>query len=176
MAFASNRSLVLLKVSQQLAALHTTRARLVDPTTTTATTTTTTITHCIKCGHFLFNGRGQHRTVRKHNNTVLQRTCLTCGFRQHIPLERGNASLFPKRRTRTSHSPPVFPAVPAVPMSPPEKSSKQVADTTSSRAKTRRNKRSGLQDMLSRNRQNELKNQQKKCDEHSGLAAFLGGL
>ncbi|KAI0081757.1 hypothetical protein K474DRAFT_1768354 [Panus rudis PR-1116 ss-1] len=97
-------------ISPALAALHASRARLLhypDPVCDILAAS-----HCIRCGTYLLDGSGEIRTVReppkKKRRTstgqdakrMLRRTCGVCSYQNDTPIERGNASAFPRVRRR----------------------------------------------------------------------------
>jgi hypothetical protein len=140
---------VLLKVNHRLAAVHAVRARRIDSTT-----------HCTKCGSFLLNGDGEIRIGRKDRRRryhpsatrVLQKKCRSCGHCQEVTFSRGDVKGDSPSPTRPQPQQPVAVAV----------------------TQKKRPKKTGLQDMLSRNREKEQgRLQAKKVQESSGLAAFL---
>jgi len=188
---------VLLPASPALVALHATRARILHPTESAFLDST----HCVKCGSYL---DGKVFPIKRQKSSkglkVMTRTCGACGFGHKISMDRGNASSFPrtrKSRTATSvpadllpevksqtsavehpsnlqPSPPAFSSNLRTALPNPTASSSQ--PTTPVRSKSRPKKKSGLQDMLSRNREKEAKARQEKHEGQGGLAAFLSGL
>lgn len=161
----------LLKVSPRLAALHATRGQLHSTT------------HCLKCGSYLFNGDGQTRVTRMNRkargsqNSVpprhLHRSCRICGWKHDTPIDRRGAPL-------SLASPPASTAT--APIVVPERVTTlpSLTETQSSvpPSKTRsKKKKSGLQDLLSRNREIEkARSGQQQGQGGLGLAAFLNGL
>jgi RNase P subunit RPR2 len=179
-----NVARLLLPICPPLAALHVTRARLLSLTESDPDSA-----HCQKCGSFLFNGNGEIRSRRKRtkrphppadsSSRVLQKTCQTCGFRQDVPLHRGNAALFPRRGStkRPAVEDKIASAVKKdVPRSDvllPAQSSATAGPERSGK----RPKRRGLQDMLSRNREKAMgRLTEQSRQSEGGLAAFLGSL
>ena len=158
----------LLHPSPGLAALHASRSRLLDPTPLQAT-------HCSKCGSFLLGGQGDIRVqrlpVKKKKGgpapRVLRITCSRCGSHDDLPLERGNAALYPKRKR-----------VPDVTTVQPTMPTPSTACVTPALPKARLKKRSGLQDMLLRNRMKVEKEREEREKESSsgGLAVYLAAL
>jgi hypothetical protein len=183
---------LLLPISPPLSARHASRVRLLYPTESILED------HCSKCGSFLLNGNGNIRLYRKtvkgahKKEQTLQnfqrRTCQTCGFCKDVPVGRGNASLFPKRkRTRVNHTEEVFAPVVAdsdqsVPQPPPQPLTAAAAPLPSRAApdlpqrSKKRPKKSGLQEMLSRNREKEKERQLVQESGSEGLASFLSNL
>ncbi|KIK06650.1 hypothetical protein K443DRAFT_673933 [Laccaria amethystina LaAM-08-1] len=154
--FQQSLPFVLLTVSSELAALHTSRARRHHPYNTSNT--------CKKCGYQLDAGFS-HRRFLSHTPTspsLLRTLCHACGGVQLVPLDKVPESLSildSPPTTSTDHS-----------------SSTQlpVTQATSLQPKVRSRKKTGLQELLSRNR--ERQKDQSRCQDGSGLAAFLGGL
>lgn len=200
----------LLAASPSLAALHATRARILNPTESTFLDAT----HCLKCGSYLLNADGKVTIERprkrrkgvakgdKAITSVLKRTCGVCGFRDDVPVDRGNASLFPKIKKGATPSLPTessqlfefttkalgnpnFDRPSSQPRSSSVASSTHPAPTLPlhppqplppARSKNRSKKKSGLQDMLLRNKEREEKERLKENHGQGGLAAFLSGL
>ena len=183
---------LLLPICPPLSARHASRVRILYPTETILED------HCSKCGSFLLNGNGNIRLCRKTvkgahkkeqtSQNFQRRTCQTCGFCKDVPVGRGNASLFPKRkRTRINHTEEVSAPVVAdsdqsAPQLPPQSltdaatppPSRSVLDLPQRTKK--RPKRSGLQEMLSRNREKEKERQLVQESGSDGLASFLSSL
>lgn len=182
--YQSTLPFTLIHVSPGLAALHATRYRLLYPSDPSPLQAT----HCSKCGSFLLSGQGEvrvKRVTRAKRGTpfrVLRRTCQTCGSHDDLPLERGNAALYPKRKRVASLGqgnqpmvsrtlvPDESPAATPLPKLPPSSS------TTSTLPKARPKKKSGLQAMLARNREREEKEKQERQSISGGLAAYLAEL
>lgn len=101
---------VLLPASRSLAAIHSARSRILNPTESTCLTST----HCSECGSYFFNGNGELHLVRSKTSTtskssrkekqgsspirVLRRSCRECGHVDDMPVDRGNAALFTRTR------------------------------------------------------------------------------
>src|SRR5213078_3447943 len=95
--FQQKLPIALLPVSSALAALHVSRAHLLDPNYGTSVTST----HCAKCGTYLLNGDGQIRLGRKRRSTRLFKTCDACGWNDETVVHKGNAGLFePSRKVK----------------------------------------------------------------------------
>lgn len=215
-------------LSPALAALHTTRARLLNHPNLPGDTFTTT--HCSRCGTYLLDGESSVRIIRKTGGVhgkingraaasytrILRRSCNVCKHEEDVPIDNGNAGLFPKVRRRkageksidsipreplpqvpqsknpleslpdsrkdssmSSRAPSVVSAHPPristpTPTPPTRSPVPQSGHLSSSRAKPRPKKKSGLQDMLARNR--ERQEQERKATGSVGLAAFLENL
>jgi len=155
--FQQSLLFVLLNVSSELAALHTSRARRHHPYNNTSNT-------CKKCGCQLDAGFS-HRSFLSHTPTspsLLRTLCYACGGVQLVPLDKVPESLSildSPPTTSTDHS-----------------SSNQlpITQATSLRPKPRSRKKPGLQELLSRNR--ERQKDQSRLQDGNGLTAFLGGL
>ena len=183
---------VLLEPCPSIAAQHVVRARQLAARNGGDPALDTDATHCIKCGTYLLDGHGGSvsltRRRRKHNTspshtTVLQRICHVCGHRQLIPLSRGNAVLFPKRRPQRHPQRPISDRTAGDRL--PSQEPQTLPDTThaaahaeSTRSKPRRAKKSALQAMLARHRDQEKIDRDAKSHQSSSnrLAAFLEGL
>ncbi|KAK1236640.1 hypothetical protein PQX77_000192 [Marasmius sp. AFHP31] len=138
---------------------------------------------------------------KQRANRVVQNTCGNCGWLTERVVENGNAALFPRRKrgrtstTRTSLTssdvkptilPPVThqddqiaPSIPSGPKPLSQQSSSITPAPSSQASRSRPKKKSGLQEMLARNREKEEKQKQSASaqkSQNSGLAAFLSGL
>jgi len=136
---------------------------------------------------------------------VMRRTCGICGFSHNIPIDSSSDCLFPRTRkamsSGTTISAPAEQSQPSeeapheraanrsmsLPRSSPfgsygtitQPGIAPIAPSSGPAAQRRsksRQKKSGLQDMLSRNRDNEEKRKKEKNEGHGGLAALLSGL
>ena len=186
---------VLLASCPSLAARHVVRARQLAARNGGGPALDTDATHCTNCGTYLLDGHGGSvsltRRRRKHNNnntspsrmTVLQRVCHVCGRRQLIPLSRGNAVLFPRRRPQRYPQPPISDHIAGDRL--PSQEPQTLPDTTQdashaepTRPKPRRANKSALQVMLARHRDKERIDRDAKSHQSSSsrLAAFLEGL
>lgn len=113
--FRNSIPYTLLPISPALAALHTRRTRRTVPELVTE--------NCTKCGFYLFTGDSSTRVVRINTERrraegtdarsisskitrAHQTTCFQCGWVSISPLERGSASLFPRRKHFESTSQP----------------------------------------------------------------------
>jgi len=171
----------LLSASPSLAALHATRARILHPTKSAFLDST----HCINCGFYFTHADIQRPTWKSSSQRVMKRTCRACGFRHEIPVDSGNAGLFPSTRQLQLSLHPLSekthpkPEASSLPLSSSSVGSHRIArpsPTLPPVSKSRAKKKSGLQDMLSRNREKEAKQREAKNEELGGLAAFLSGL
>jgi RNase P subunit RPR2 len=180
----------LLPASSSLAALHATRARIFHPTESAFLDST----HCVKCGSYLSHGQmarpARKSSRREDSRRVMRRTCVVCGFSHELPVDRGNAASFPRTRKAKASTQPVqklskvveYPSLPSPspsigssnPRSAPNPSPSD--HSASARSKLRGRKKSGLQDMLSRNREKEAKQPEARSEGLGGLEAFLSGL
>jgi len=152
---------VLYHICPSLSAIHATRARTQHPLDQDSP-------FCSKCGSFLYNGNAQISLRRKKNIKILRRKCYACSHCQDITIDRGNASLFPKRTRSHKRTPPLDVISHPIPASSPDRTS------ITPRPK-KRLKNTGLQAMLSRNREKE-KERLTNQEGSGGLAAFLSGL
>lgn len=139
----------LLAVSNNIAALHASRFRKLHPAEP--------LPHCAKCGSFLPSTR-----IIRHQK---RKACGTCANIQDTPVDRGNAVLFPRVKKAKSSTQMPAPQMPA--QSPPP-----VATSSQPRPKK---KKSGLREMLDRNKDKQAKEKIGKT-ERGGLADFLSGL
>ena len=186
----------LLPASSSLAALHATRARILHPTESAFLDST----HCVKCGSYLLDGQvHMARPVRKSSarqdgRRVMRRICVVCGFSHELPVDRGNAASFPRTRKakasatatqpvqklfKSAVEPPLLlspsPSISSSnPRSAPNPSSSD--HSAPAHSKLRGKKKSGLQDMLSRNREKKAKQLEERSEGLGGLEAFLSGL
>lgn len=151
--------LILLPASPALAALHATRVRVLHPTESAFLDST----HCIKCGSYCTGRTSKTRKLSQGGGRVMTRTCEACGFRHETPVDRGNARLFTRRAQVESGTDQ------KLPVAQPEDALPSPAHPSRSRPM----KKTGLQEMLSRNREKEAKAREKKP---GGLADFLSGL
>ncbi len=155
--------------SPTLAALHASRARSLhsdhlpkDPLS------------CSRCGSFIPLHHPTTYVNNKRSNRVYRRSCRMCGAAEDsllpkpaFPPTRKHRTIttLPLPQTIASSEPPPKPHLPAL----------QSTATSKSRPKNK----SGLQQLLARNRQNEEKERQKQKQadsQFSGLAAFLSDL
>lgn len=185
----------LLSASPSLAALHATRARILHPTESASLDST----HCIKCGSYLLNGDGAVSIMRPSKGRrsservrrVIRRTCGICGSSHDIPIDSSSDSLFPRiRKNITAISTPTTRYQPSEEaletskrsLSPPQSSSvgshnaKPTVPSAQRRSKSRAKQKSGLQDMLSRNKEKLAKQDKVEGEGQGGLTAFLSGL
>lgn len=113
--FRNSIPYTLLPVSPSLAALHTRRTPRKDTELVTE--------NCTRCGFYLFAGDSSTRVIRNNakrrradgadvrssnskTTRARQTTCFQCGWVSVSPLERGSASLFPRRKRSDSTSQP----------------------------------------------------------------------
>ncbi|KII95140.1 hypothetical protein PLICRDRAFT_169820 [Plicaturopsis crispa FD-325 SS-3] len=201
--FQLNIPATLLSASPGLSALHASRFRSINTTDAALLDQT----HCASCGVFDAGSTSSVRTARpkkrrrQSTSREMLKTCGVCGYETRMPLETGNAALFPRTK-KTRHAatataslsvprsvvPSVAAATPATTMAPtPSQPSFPSPDRRSSsvnpadpgpRSGTRPKKKSGLQNMLARNREKAAAEQKgsKEGAPSSGLAAFLSGL
>ena len=161
----------LLPASQSLAAIHSARYRILNHSPLS-------FTHCSKCHSYLFSGNGHLRLVRSSSVRVLRRSCGECGHVDDTPVDRGNATLF----TRTTALPPqvVTPSQSTIPVPAPapslSHSQSSTTTATPGQSKPRPKKRTGLQHMLSRNREKQDRDRAKEIQGQGGLASFLSSL
>ncbi|RDB22666.1 hypothetical protein Hypma_010107 [Hypsizygus marmoreus] len=130
---------------------------------------------CSKCGSYLLNGAAEIRIVHDRKQRALRRTCRGCGWKIETLAGRGYpTSLTAQKANPLPSSPsPVLPApTPQIPSPSPSMPSSAVP------TKARSKKKSGLQMLLSQNRDKETQRLGKKDGEAAsgGLAAFLSGL
>ncbi|KJA30220.1 hypothetical protein HYPSUDRAFT_270249 [Hypholoma sublateritium FD-334 SS-4] len=161
--------LVLQPAHPRLAALHAARTHAANPAI------------CARCGAVL---AVRTRVVRaKHNTRVIAASCTVCGAASSTPVERGNAAAFPpyRRRSGSGHAaPPRQPPVAAAPppstrpIPLPVSSQAHVPEDRSSSRPSSKKKKSALQEMLQRNRDNEKK--RTDSANAAGLSAFLSTL
>ncbi|KIM90861.1 hypothetical protein PILCRDRAFT_811351 [Piloderma croceum F 1598] len=190
---------VLLSASPSLAALHATRARILHPTESASLDST----HCMKCGTYLLNGDGAVSIVRPSKGRrsservrrVIRRTCGICGVSHDIPIYSSSGCLFPRisknaTSSGTTISAPMAQYQPSEEapetskrsLSPPQSSSvgsynaNFTVPPAQRRSKSRAKQKSGLQDMLSRNREKVAKQGKVEREGQGGLTAFLSGL
>jgi len=129
---------------------------------------------CKSCGSYL----STHVTVvrNRQHSRVIKTTCNACGRVHSIPLQKGNSTTFPSRKRKASTP------IPIPDISLPLLSTNQslITSTTSTPAASstklskplKNNKKSGLHDMLKKNREREQ--EQKRAETSSGgLSAFL---
>lgn len=165
-------------LSPALAALHVHRARRLQPEDGTFDES-----HCTKCGFFYLDGSSSTRTESSKNKRtrskqwILKRTCSNCGFVQRLPLEPGNAAFFPKRPknsdiVKQTTQPPIIVDQPATVLPSPRDVTPSQSSKPTSLLKNRK-KKSGLQEMLARKRQEEQKTSK---PQSGGLSSFLGSL
>ncbi|KAF5388159.1 hypothetical protein D9615_000469 [Tricholomella constricta] len=138
---------------------------------------------CSKCGAYLLDGTAEVRVVRlkspkrRHpTRRVVRITCQSCGCRVDVPTSSGTIQSTP--------SDLVLPAAPSPISLPPSTSTPSPlpippVSSSSTQTKSRNKKKTGLQVLLSRNREKEAA--QERSGGHSdqisgGLAAFLSGL
>ncbi|THV08490.1 hypothetical protein K435DRAFT_12752 [Dendrothele bispora CBS 962.96] len=177
----------LLGVSPALSALHVTRIRR-------SSSNLLPTDACAKCGTLLRYGGSTTRIVRKAKTSrtrYLQSKCSHCGWTNQKPINSGNEYMFSKReRTVTPKQPLPTPATSKeieLPLSSkteksvsahvPAKTLPETSDSqnAASKSKSRPKKKTGLQEMLARNRLKEEKEKQ-AGQKSSNLAAFLDGL
>ena len=173
-------------VSPRLAAFHICCIRRLHPDKANFDNT-----HCSRCGSFILDGSSDTRTVSLKNRgqahsrrRVMQKSCRSCGFVSRLPLEPGNAVIFPKRSK--GNKPAALPQKPVVeppiPIPTPVASTSQTSaspsptpDSNLPKSKTRK-KKSGLQDLLARNRARQEQEKNSTAQARNSLASFLGGL
>ncbi|KAF8529141.1 hypothetical protein BU17DRAFT_80331 [Hysterangium stoloniferum] len=182
-------------ISPGLAALHTSRLRLRNPDIDFSLSPNA----CIRCGHQSVSVRSRvRRNAPSQKNKaeadppqrVIERTCTACRFIHIVPISRGNAALFPaSRKNKSGPAEPNFPLVPLLaqipPSLPPPPPPPSTPHTRRSGAlpdvliSKRNKKKSGLQELLARNRQKQ-EQENKKLDASRGkpgtLSSFLDGL
>lgn len=140
---------------------------------------------CSKCGSYLLNGTAEIRLKsqkRRHpSRRAIRITCGSCGWGTDTHTGSGISTLLP-----SDHIPPVEPSplssslssssLPSPLSTPPLVA--QIPSPSSAQQKSRNKKKSGLQVLLSRNREKEAQKQSDRKDNQmsGGLAAFLSGL
>lgn len=171
---------LLYSVSPQLAALHATRARRLSPHQIQSPSST-----CPKCGAYLLAGNSSTRSLRLHSGKpphcrALRRLCFACGGVQITRFDVTDTPVALASSTMLTHASP-SPSLPLVDV--PRKSKLGPSPTLpcpppaiSQQPKSRPKKKTGLQDLLSRNREKEQKEKNSKPGAQGGLAAFLEGL
>ncbi|KAJ7507879.1 hypothetical protein B0H11DRAFT_2185423 [Mycena galericulata] len=180
----------LLSISPSLSALHSVRVKASSNA-------------CHQCGCALHRGESTVRSIRSNGSRAVQTTCLVCGWVQTLPIPRGNATLYPRTRKRGVQSgnaddnvtievdtkPPKLVAMlqakdvskqsmmqvnpPIVPQPSPQ------TGTPATVPKSRPKKKGGLQSMLERNRERQIKDKQSGSGQGGGgggLAMFLNNL
>ncbi|KAF5333170.1 hypothetical protein D9611_002478 [Ephemerocybe angulata] len=189
---------LLLPVSEPLSALHATRRRLHyspcpdDPNV------------CAACGSCLHTGTTQYRVARSKSkkSRVAQTTCLACDHVRitplalysstttktsvfHIPSAGPDARDGIASNAVASMQPP--PLLPAARLDNPRDSSERPTASSSTLqtprsgaagkiTQTRQKKKTGLQAMLARNREQEQERAKSQTKHEGGLSAFLDGL
>lgn len=170
----------LLRVSPSLSALHTSRVRKLA-----GTVTPQQLDSCARCGTFFHVSDSSTRITRlnRPTRTCLQSKCGQCGWLNEFAVTCGNASLFPRRKRGSSityeKQKTISSAAPPAPEPKPIDQPVPVAATSAglvSKAKSRAKKRTGLQEMLARNREKEQRAKVAPAEPQSGLAAFLDSL
>lgn len=160
-----------LRVAPGLAALHSTKGRGEE--------------WCFKCGSYLLSGNAEIQVTRMKKRKramaltrLLRKTCRCCGWSNDTPI----AAQPPPSVSRTSslnvESQPIK-TLPPLPATPPIQKQPMLSSTylPPAQPKLRSKKKTGLQEMLSRNRQKTEQAQQNREGQVSGgLAAFLSGL
>ncbi|TFK23255.1 hypothetical protein FA15DRAFT_670645 [Coprinopsis marcescibilis] len=152
---------------------------------------------CSVCGYYLHIGTSQSRVMSRRNYSkrkrVLQTTCIACESIQITPLDKttpchpskripepedgertqptpqpkdNHSESLPAPQSAGENVPAVGPAATASRVGPSDKASKAKA----------RPKKSGLQAMLSRSREQEEKRIKSSQRDEGGLSAFLGTL
>ncbi|KAI0699457.1 hypothetical protein BC835DRAFT_1412641 [Cytidiella melzeri] len=186
---------VVQSISPAIAALHVTRSRLIHSPNAASHTFDTT--HCITCGTYLLGGTGSVRVVRKSASRrsgkpylrVLRKSCMVCSKEQEVPVDDPPPGVT-KQPTTTSvnNAVPDFSFIPTPnpqvsaswPLSttltgPNPSKSTQHPKPTDDRSKARaKKKKSGLSDMLARNKERQEK--ERSAGGSTGLAAFLQDL
>ncbi|KDR83685.1 hypothetical protein GALMADRAFT_133107 [Galerina marginata CBS 339.88] len=166
----------LLPVSTQLAALHTAR-----------TPSQSFPYSCSRCGSELTTST---RVKRSGHNThplrSISATCYACGGVSSILVDRGNATNFPARRKLDSRAIPLQHMLqePVTPLLSPSRegpadrptSAKSPTERLMQGAQFKSKKKSGLQEMLQRNREQEKKRTKAEDKKPAGLSAFLSTL
>ena len=181
---------ILLPASKSLAKIHSARSRILTQSSTFS------FTHCSKCYSYLFNGNAHLRLVRSRTPNsirVLRRSCTECGHVNDTPVDRGNATLFTRRRQTTSSHPVTetslsqvvqsaahtpSPSTKIAPTPAPSLDHSQSSTTTAipGRSKSRSKTKSVLQDMLSRKREKQDRDRVREMQGQGGLASFLNSL
>lgn len=158
----------LFPASPALAALHAHRARLLHPDYAPPHPTS-----CLRCGSLLVQ---QPRSfVNKKSTRIHRSSCRICRGATDTPLPK--AAFPPTRRHRTIPAQSPLTITQPIPSIPPPKSPPKPPSPVPS--KSRPKKKSGLQNLLARNRENEEKERQKQKQNNTqlgGLAAFLSDL
>ncbi|KAF7977422.1 hypothetical protein HWV62_3566 [Athelia sp. TMB] len=186
-SFSADLARALLPISPHLAALHAARGRVHEH-------------HCRRCGDYL----PRVRLVRAGTGRVKRSTCAACGHAENTPLDRGNASLFPRVKRRQNVGAAVLPSATALPsieiapasiagdvptarnearaepqpppsQRPRDRATPSQLANAGGAARDRSKKKPGLQEMLARNRAKE-KSKEGKPGAGSGLADFLSTL
>ncbi|KAI0053560.1 hypothetical protein FA95DRAFT_1600708 [Auriscalpium vulgare] len=183
-------------VSPALAAFHAARAHSLHPDIPARP-----LDRCPKCGS-LHDPAARVRPIRHANKGLhrsrpgaprrLQSTCAACAHVDSMSLEHDNASLYPRVRGRALRNAPAPTYYAEAPLPDPPRSSEGLAPRSvssplapasavhppasrtppSHQAKKPRTKKSGLQEMLARNRERQQGNPAKDASS-SGLAGFL---
>ncbi|KAJ7180160.1 hypothetical protein C8R43DRAFT_971961 [Mycena crocata] len=172
----------LLPISPSLSAIHSVRTNLSSNS-------------CRQCGCALHRGESSVRSIRCKTKSkavvmrALQTTCLVCGWVQKLPIARGNAALFPRTRAqcaesnaRISKAPDKSPLVKELEIeesareSPVQGNAQSGPKPLASIPKSRPKKKGGLQSMLERNKDRQLKEKQSGNSPAGGLAMFLNNL
>ncbi|KXN89648.1 hypothetical protein AN958_05515 [Leucoagaricus sp. SymC.cos] len=157
---------VLFPASPPLAALHAERARTLH-----SEHVPPDYPACSRCGSLLVQNRRSFNN--KEHKRILRRSCRICGAVKDFSLP---TATFPPTRAHGTITPKPSPIPEVLPPSPP-KDIPPVPSTVP--VKSRPKKKSGLQHLLARNRENEEKERQKQKQPSShlgGLAAFLSDL
>jgi hypothetical protein len=188
-AFQQSLPSAVLPVSPALAALHVSRARLLDPIYGASVSST----NCAKCGTYILNGDGHIRLGRNRKSTQLLKGCGVCGWNDKAPIPKGNARLFePSRKVkrqrldsqRSSGLPPQTQPSPTIsgldtsvkPDAPARVPPKSSTASPTPRPKSRPKKMSALQMLLSRSK--EMQGGEKRATQmpETRLADFLSRL
>lgn len=184
-----------LPISEPLYALHATRARLQElpcPSDPNA---------CSACGSYLHTGRSQSRLARSKakKRRILRTTCLACGkmqtsafhvepstntAAQHLPSpvpDIGDTISLSKSASVTTQLAPALAATRIRDSSERSPTSTSVSQTPRTGAagkiaQARPKKKTGLQAMLARNREQEQERMKSNTKQDGGLSAFLNGL
>jgi hypothetical protein len=160
-------------ISPSLAAIHASRGRrqLADALTQDPS-------FCPACGYYLPIHSRISRSSKSNKTRVLQRTCVACQKVQVTRLDRWNGPEAPTAAVESTPQPVITPTVPAgrpeaQPVAAPANKPEAVVTPKASRPK----KKTGLQAMLSRNREQEKERMNNtKPDGGGGLSAFLSNL
>ena len=161
-------------ISPSLAALHTSRAAALHPEIISAVLHPT---HCPKCGTYQFSGdRPPDGASKKRKRAAyLRRKCHRCGFLISPPLDNasgtGTVPTIPAKEIGPGQRPPPS----DVPSLVRTTESAPTPPFSGQQSKPGHAKTLTLKEMLSRDRQREedVRSQKKRKEDHDGLAAFL---